>query len=50
MSHSEELLNRVGNITSSTFRQIENSNNTDRDNLIFVYDSFIKLSDICKTL
>ena len=33
MSHSEELLNRVRNITSSTLRQIENSNNVDRDNL-----------------
>ena len=35
MSHSEELLNRVRNITSSTLRQIENSNNVDRDNLDF---------------
>ena len=35
MSHPEELLNRVRNITSSTLRQIENSNNVDRDNLDF---------------
>ena len=33
MSHSEESFRRVRNITSSTLRQIENSNNVDRDNL-----------------
>ena len=40
MSHSEELLNRVRNITSSTLRQIENSNNVDRDNLNFFIRQF----------
>ena len=35
MSNSEELINRVRNITSSTLRQIENSNIVDRDNLNF---------------
>ena len=40
MSHSEELLNRVRNITSSTLRQIENSNNVDRDNLNFCIRQF----------
>ena len=40
MSHSEELLNRVRNITSSTMRQIENSNNVDRDNLDFCIRQF----------
>ena len=33
MSHSEELLNRARNITSSTLRQTENSNNVDHANL-----------------
>ena len=40
MSHSEELLNRFRNITSSTLRQIENSNNVDRDNLDFCIRQF----------
>ena len=40
MSHSEELLNRVRNTTSSTLRQIENSNNVDRDNLDFCIRQF----------
>ena len=40
MSHSEELLNRVRNITSSTLRQIENSSNVDRDNLDFCIRQF----------
>ena len=40
MSHSEELLNRVRNITSSTLRQIENSNNVDHDNLDFCIGQF----------
>ena len=40
MPHSEELLNRVRNITSSTLRQIENSNNVDRDNLDFCIPQF----------
>ena len=40
MSHSEELLNRVRKITSSTLRQIENSNNVDRDNLNFCMRQF----------
>ena len=35
MSHSEELLNRARNITSSTLRQTENSNNVDHANLNF---------------
>ena len=33
MSHSEELLNRARNITSSTLRQTENSKNVDHANL-----------------
>ena len=40
MSHSEELLNRVRNITSSTLRQIENSNNVEHDNLDFCIRQF----------
>ena len=40
MSHSEELLNRVRNITSSTLRQTENSNNVGRDNLDFFTRQF----------
>ena len=40
MSHSEELFNRVRNITSSTLRQIENSTNVDRDNLNFCIRQF----------
>ena len=40
MSHSEELLNRVRNITSSTLRQIENSSNVDCDNLDFCIQQF----------
>ena len=40
MSYSEELLNRVRNITSSILRQIENSNNVDRDNLDFCIRQF----------
>ena len=40
MSHSEELLNRVRNITSSTLRLIENSNNVNRDNLDFCIQQF----------
>ena len=40
MPYSEELLNRVRNITSSTLRQIENSSNVDRDNLDFCIRQF----------
>ena len=40
MSYSEELLNRFRNITSSTLRQIKNSNNIDRDNLDFCIRQF----------
>ena len=40
MSHSEELLNRVRKITSSTLQKIGNSNNVDRDNLSFCIRQF----------